>query len=99
MELFPHFALAEYTTWYAHKYSENRKLLHRLFDYFLGSPPLIPLYLSTKIVAYRDKEIFSTTPDMGHTHKVLSTVGENIFQSNFHVGLLRITNYNLFFIL
>ncbi|XP_014215444.1 TBC1 domain family member 20 [Copidosoma floridanum] len=78
VELFPHFALAEYTTWYAHKYAENRKLLHRLFDYFLGSPPLIPLYLSTKIVSYRDKEIFDTTPDMGHTHKVLSTLPDNL---------------------
>ena len=74
VELFPHFALAEYTTWYAHKYAENRKLLHRLFDYFLGSPPLMPLYLSTVIVAYRATEIFNTTPDMGHTHKVLCTV-------------------------
>ncbi|XP_058802678.1 TBC1 domain family member 20 [Phymastichus coffea] len=78
VELFPHFALAEYTTWYAHKYAENRKLLHRLFDYFLGSPPLIPLYLSTNIVAYRDKEIFNTTPDMGHTHKVLSTLPDDL---------------------
>jgi len=75
VELFPHFALAEYTTWYAHKYAENRKLLHRLFDYFLGNPPLMPLYLSTVIVAHRATEIFNTTPDMGHTHKVLCTVG------------------------
>lgn len=74
VELFPHFALAEYTTWYAHKYAENRKLLHRLFDFFLGSPALMPLYLSTVIVAHRDTEIFNTTPDMGHTHKVLCTV-------------------------
>lgn len=74
VELFPHFALAEYTTWYAHKYAENRKLLHRLFDFFLGSPPLMPLYLSTVIVAHRATEIFNTTPDMGHTHKVLCTV-------------------------
>lgn len=74
VELFPHFALAEYTTWYAHKYAENRKLLHRLFDFFLGTPPLMPLYLSTVIVAHRATEIFNTTPDMGHTHKVLCTV-------------------------
>jgi len=74
VELFPHFALAEYTTWYAHKFAENRKLLHRLFDFFLGSPLLMPLYLSTVIVAHRATEIFNTTPDMGHTHKVLCTV-------------------------
>ncbi|XP_046469803.1 TBC1 domain family member 20 isoform X1 [Neodiprion pinetum] len=78
VELFPHFALAEYTTWYAHKYSEHRKLLHRLFDYFLGSPPLMPLYLSTVIVAHRSTEIFNTTPDMGHTHKVLCTLPEDL---------------------
>lgn len=78
VELFPHFALAEYTTWYAHKYAENRKLLHRLFDYFLGSPPLMPLYLSTVIVAYRATEIFNTTPDMGHTHKVLCTLPDDL---------------------
>ncbi|XP_076244708.1 TBC1 domain family member 20 isoform X1 [Calliopsis andreniformis] len=78
VELFPHFALAEYTTWYAHKYAENRKLLHRLFDYFLGSPPLMPLYLSTVIVAHRATEIFNTTPDMGHTHKVLCTLPDNL---------------------
>ncbi|KAL6266779.1 hypothetical protein P5V15_003613 [Pogonomyrmex californicus] len=78
VELFPHFALAEYTTWYAHKYAENRKLLHRLFDYFLGSPPLMPLYLSTVIVAHRAIEIFNTTPDMGHTHKVLCTLPDDL---------------------
>ncbi|XP_043288689.1 TBC1 domain family member 20 [Venturia canescens] len=78
VELFPHFALAEYTTWYAHKYAENRKLLHRLFDFFLGSPPLMPLYLSTVIVAHRDTEIFNTTPDMGHTHKVLCTLPDDL---------------------
>ncbi|XP_011151226.1 TBC1 domain family member 20 [Harpegnathos saltator] len=78
VELFPHFALAEYTTWYAHKYAENRKLLHRLFDYFLGSPPLMPLYLSTVIVAHRATEIFNTTPDMGHTHKVLCTLPDDL---------------------
>lgn len=78
VELFPHFALAEYTTWYAHKYSEHRKLLHRLFDYFLGSPPLMPLYLSTVVVAHRATEIFNTTPDMGHTHKVLCTLPEDL---------------------
>ncbi|XP_031846938.1 TBC1 domain family member 20 isoform X2 [Nomia melanderi] len=78
VELFPHFALAEYTTWYAHKYAENRKLLHRLFDYFLGSPPLMPLYLSTVIVAHRATEIFNTTPDMGHTHQVLCTLPDDL---------------------
>lgn len=77
VELFPHFAIAEYTTWYAHKYAENRKLLHRLFDYFLGSPPFMPLYLSTVIVAHRAAEIFNTIPDMGHTHKVLCMVSVN----------------------
>ncbi|KOC68057.1 TBC1 domain family member 20 [Habropoda laboriosa] len=78
VELFPHFALAEYTTWYAHKYAENRKLLHRLFDYFLGSPPLMPLYLSTVIVAHRATEIFNTAPDMGPTHKVLCTLPHDL---------------------
>lgn len=79
VELFPHFALAEYTTWYAHKYADNRKLLHRLFDYFLGSEQLVPLYLSTKIVSHRAGEIFDTIPaDMGHTHKVLSTLPDDL---------------------
>ncbi|KAL2712610.1 TBC1 domain family member 20 [Vespula squamosa] len=78
VELFPHFALAEYTTWYAHKYAENRKLLHRLYDYFLSSPPLMPLYLSSVIVAHRATEIFNTTPDMGHTHKVLCTLPDDL---------------------
>ncbi|KAF7992944.1 hypothetical protein HCN44_005725 [Aphidius gifuensis] len=78
VELFPHFALAEYTTWYAHKYAENRKLLHRLFDFFLGTQTLMPLYLSTVIVAHRATEIFNTTPDMGHTHKVLCTLSDDL---------------------
>ncbi|KAK2587099.1 hypothetical protein KPH14_002865 [Odynerus spinipes] len=78
VELFPHFALAEYTTWYAHKYAENRKLLHRLYDYFLSSPPLMPLYLSSVIVAHRATEILNTTPDMGHTHKVLCTLSDDL---------------------
>ncbi|KAI4504246.1 hypothetical protein M0802_000717 [Mischocyttarus mexicanus] len=78
VELFPHFALAEYTTWYAHKYAENRKLLHRLYDYFLSSPPLMPLYLSSVIVVHRATEIFNTTHDMGHTHKVLCTLPNDL---------------------
>ncbi|XP_076630417.1 TBC1 domain family member 20-like isoform X1 [Colletes latitarsis] len=89
VELFPHFALAEYTTWYAHKYAENRKLLHRLFDYFLCSPPLMPLYLSTVIVAHRATEIFNTTPDMGHTHKVLCTLPDDL---PFETLLIKATN-------
>ncbi|XP_014480936.1 PREDICTED: TBC1 domain family member 20 [Dinoponera quadriceps] len=89
VELFPHFALAEYTTWYSHKYAENRKLLHRLFDYFLGSPPLMPLYLSTVIVAHRATEIFNTTPDMGHTHKVLCTLPDDL---PFETLLMEATN-------
>lgn len=36
----------------------------------------MPLYLSTVIVAHRATEIFNTTPDMGHTHKVLCTVSK-----------------------
>lgn len=76
--MFPHFALAEYTTWYAHKYAEKRKLLHRLYDYFLSSPPLMPLYLSSVIVAHRATEILKTQPDMGHTHKVLCTLPDDL---------------------
>ena len=38
----------------------------------------MPLYLSTVIVAYRATEIFNTTPDMGHTHKVLCTLPDNL---------------------
>lgn len=67
------FALPWFLTWFGHNLN-NYKDVVRLFDYFLASEPLSPLYLSAVIIVYRSKEILNTPCDMANLHSLLSQV-------------------------
>jgi hypothetical protein len=67
------FCLPWFLTWYSHTLS-NYDHVVRLYDYFLASEPLIPLYLIPQIVIYRQDAIFETECEMSSLHQQLSNV-------------------------
>ncbi|KAK0133823.1 TBC1 domain family member 20 [Merluccius polli] len=67
------FALSWLITWYGHVLSEFRHTL-RLYDFFLASHPLMPIYLAAAIVLHREKEVRQTECDMAMVHHLLSRI-------------------------
>lgn len=67
------FALPWYLTWFGHSLNSYRSVV-RLYDYFLASPFLLPIYVTAAIVLYREDEIFKEDCDMASMHCVLSKV-------------------------
>lgn len=67
------FALPWYLTWFGHSLNSYRNVV-RLYDYFLASPHLLPLYVTAAIVLYREDEIFKEDCDMASLHCLLSHV-------------------------
>ncbi|KAJ3609374.1 hypothetical protein NHX12_023897 [Muraenolepis orangiensis] len=71
------FALSWLITWYGHVLSEFRLTL-RLYDFFLASHPLMPIYLAATIVLHREKEVRQTECDMGMVHHLLSSFPQDL---------------------
>lgn len=67
------FCLPWFLTWYSHTLTKYEHVV-RFYDYFLASPPLVPLYLIPIIVVHRQDQIFQTECDMANLHIVLSQV-------------------------
>lgn len=67
------FALPWYLTWFGHSLNSYRAVV-RLYDFFLASPFLLPLYVTSAIVLYRADEIFQQDCDMASLHCLLSQV-------------------------
>lgn len=67
------FALPWYLTWFGHSLNSYRNVV-RLYDYFLASPFLMPLYVTVAIVLYREDDIFKEDCDMASLHCLLSQV-------------------------
>lgn len=67
------FALPWYLTWFGHSLNSYRSVV-RLYDYFLASPFLMPLYVTVAIVLYREDDIFKEDCDMASLHCLLSQV-------------------------
>uniref|UniRef100_A0AAV2K4G2 TBC1 domain family member 20 n=1 Tax=Knipowitschia caucasica TaxID=637954 RepID=A0AAV2K4G2_KNICA len=67
------FALSWLITWYGHVLSEFKHTL-RLYDFFLASHPLMPIYLAAAIVLHREKEVKTTECDMAMVHHLLSRI-------------------------
>lgn len=67
------FCLPWFLTWYSHTLTKYEHV-GRLYDYFLASEALIPLYLVPIIVVHRHDDVFSTECDMACLHQVLSQV-------------------------
>ncbi|XP_029919517.1 TBC1 domain family member 20 isoform X1 [Myripristis murdjan] len=71
------FALSWLITWYGHVLSEFRHTL-RLYDFFLASHPLMPIYLAAAIVLHREKEVKRTECDMAMVHHLLSRIPQDL---------------------
>lgn len=67
------FCLPWFLTWFGHSLNHYKDVV-RLYDFFLASPPLMPLYLTSVIVYYRKDEIFAIDADMASVHCLLSQV-------------------------
>lgn len=71
------FALPWYLTWFGHSLNSYRSVV-RLYDYFLSSPFLLPLYVTAAIVLYRADDIFREDCDMASIHCLLSQLPEDL---------------------
>uniref|UniRef100_A0A1B6CZ04 Rab-GAP TBC domain-containing protein n=1 Tax=Clastoptera arizonana TaxID=38151 RepID=A0A1B6CZ04_9HEMI len=71
------FCLPWFLTWYGHSLNQYRDVV-RLYDYFLASPPMLPLYLAAAIVVYRQEEIFTCDCDLASVHCLLSQLPDDL---------------------
>lgn len=71
------FCLPWFLTWYGHSLNQYRDVV-RLYDYFLASPPLMPLYLAAALVVHRCDEIFNVDCDMASIHSLLSQIPDDL---------------------
>ncbi|KAB0798284.1 hypothetical protein PPYR_09277 [Photinus pyralis] len=71
------FALPWYLTWFGHSLNQYRDVV-RLYDYFLASPPLMPLYVTASLVIDRRQEVFDVGCDMASIHCLLSQIPDNL---------------------
>uniref|UniRef100_A0AAY5K6N7 Rab-GAP TBC domain-containing protein n=1 Tax=Esox lucius TaxID=8010 RepID=A0AAY5K6N7_ESOLU len=71
------FALSWLITWYGHVLSEFRHIL-RLYDFFLASHPLMPIYFAAVIVLHREKVVKRTECDMAMVHHLLSQIPQDL---------------------
>lgn len=65
------FCLSWLITWYSHV-MDNLQIILRLYDLFMVSDPLMPVYLGAIIVSERAEEILSIDCDMASLHTVIS---------------------------
>ncbi|OLL26508.1 TBC1 domain family member 20 [Neolecta irregularis DAH-3] len=74
----PHYALAPFLTLFSHEILDLETAT-RLFDFFLASNPLMPIYLLAIILIYRRKEILDISQDDHDIlHSVLSRIPPNL---------------------
>lgn len=71
------FALSWLITWFGHVLTEFKHTL-RLYDFFLASHPLMPIYLAATIVLHREKEVKQTECDMAMVHHLLSRIPQDL---------------------
>ncbi|KAK3761181.1 hypothetical protein RRG08_022582 [Elysia crispata] len=67
------FALSWVITWFSHVLGDIRRIL-RVFDFFLASHRMMPVYLSAAFVLHRESDIFDAGDEMGYIHKCLSVI-------------------------
>ncbi|KAL1124390.1 hypothetical protein AAG570_001019 [Ranatra chinensis] len=71
------FCLPWFLTWFGHSLNHYKDVV-RLYDFFLATHPLTPLYLSAVIVVHRQEEIFTTDCDMASIHCLLSQIPDDL---------------------
>ncbi|XP_064298013.1 TBC1 domain family member 20-like [Phalacrocorax carbo] len=94
------FALSWLITWYGHVLAEFRHVL-RLYDFFLASHPLMPVYFAAAVVLHREEEVLGSPCDMPSLHQLLSRIprdlpyerlvlrAQELFQRHPHARLAR----------
>ncbi|KAI5704921.1 hypothetical protein M8J75_010063 [Diaphorina citri] len=71
------FCLPWYLTWFSHNLNRYSDVV-RLYDYFLASPKLLPIYLISVIVLHREEDILQTSCEMPSVHCLLSQLPEDL---------------------
>ncbi|XP_009889075.1 PREDICTED: TBC1 domain family member 20-like, partial [Charadrius vociferus] len=71
------FALSWLITWYGHVLTDFHHLL-RLYDFFLASHPLMPVYFAAVVVLHREEEVLATPCDMPSVHQLLSRLPQDL---------------------
>ncbi|KAM4706254.1 TBC1 domain family member 20-like [Rhinophrynus dorsalis] len=67
------FALSWLITWYGHVLSDYQHVL-RLYDFFLASHPLTPVYCAAQMVLMRERDVLHCDCDMPSVHQFLSNI-------------------------
>lgn len=77
-DMSPWFCLPWIITWFAHDLRDTA-VVKRIFDFFIVSHPLMPLYLSLAMLLhpYNRREILETELDMGCLHHTISSLPRN----------------------
>ncbi|RUS75161.1 hypothetical protein EGW08_017069 [Elysia chlorotica] len=71
------FALSWVITWFSHVLGDIQRIL-RVFDFFLASHRMMPVYLSAAFVLHRERDIFDAGDEMGYIHKCLSVIPSDL---------------------
>ncbi|KAL0094695.1 rab-GTPase-TBC domain-containing protein [Phycomyces blakesleeanus] len=64
--IMPYYALSWILTWYSHDFEDFSKIT-RLFDLFVASSPLMPVYVASAITLLRRSTILRAEPDLAHS--------------------------------
>lgn len=67
------FALSWLITWYGHVLGDFHQIL-RLYDFFLASHPLTPVYCAAQMVLMREGEVLQGDCDLPSVHQLLSRI-------------------------
>ncbi|KAI8145968.1 rab-GTPase-TBC domain-containing protein [Fennellomyces sp. T-0311] len=73
----PYYCLSWVITWFSHDIDDVSKI-NRLFDLFLSSSPLMPLYVSAALVLSRRNLVLSQPADPSSIHTLLTKVPRNV---------------------
>jgi len=71
------FALSWQLTWFAHVIDDYSSVV-RLYDLFLASHPLMPIYFAASLILYRSPDILALECDMAYVHGFLSKPPANL---------------------
>ncbi|KAF6214994.1 hypothetical protein GE061_009742 [Apolygus lucorum] len=71
------FCLPWFLTWFGHSLNHYKDVV-RLYDFFLASPPLMPLYLTAVIVFHRKAEVLEADCNMASIHCLLSQLPDEL---------------------
>lgn len=71
------FCLPWLITWFAHTLSDYRNVV-RLYDFFLATPYLMPMYIASAIVLKKKEDILTGECEMAMQHFILSQVPDTL---------------------